>query len=164
MLTLEVILAVLAVPIFAVASIANGIAAWRNGRKKVGPLLIFLLLTAISIWNAIGYGLLAAGLFPDINPPLSVILLRPVNILTGFAFTLIPGYIFTLTEKSADADRVEEAISNSRKCKAELEQVTLKLNDRTQAIEIYETAYRTMKERLLKLQADYQALQNERDE
>lgn len=155
------ILALLAVPVFVVATIVNGVAAWRNGRRHFGPMMIFTLIAAISLWNAIGYGLLVFNFFPDLSPPLSVTLLRPSNLFTGFVFTVIPSYLFTVSEESVKSERIEEALTKSRECQEKLSYVQNRLLNQEQAVEIYETSYRVMKEKYEKALEELNALKPE---
>lgn len=160
------ILAFLAVPVFIVATIVNGLAAWKNGPHRrggqhFGPMMIFILIAAISLWNAIGYSLLVLNFFPDLSPPLSVALLRPSNLFTGFVFTVIPSYLFTVSEESVKSERIEEALTKSRECQEKLKYVENRLLNQEQAVEIYEFSYKTMKSKYDDLLKEYNALKNQ---
>lgn len=155
------ILAFLAVPLFIVATIVNGLAAWKNGRQRFGPMMIFILIAAISLWNAIGYGLLALNFYPNLSPPLSVTLLRPSNLFTGFVFTVIPSYLFTVSEENVKSERIEEALTKSKECQEKLKYVENRLLNQEQAVEIYETAYKTMKSKHDDLLNEYNALKKQ---
>lgn len=102
----------MAVPIFLVATAVNLVYVWRH-RAAFGVMAISLLMAALSLWNAIGYGLLAAGFYPEMDPPLSVVWLRPSVLITGVLFTIIPGWLVARAQQVEDVEQVKEMLTKA---------------------------------------------------
>lgn len=133
------ILAILAVPIFLVAAAVNAVHAIRH-RREFGLLSISLLMTVLSVWNTVGCVLVAAGMFPDTDPPLSVIWLLLATLATGVLFIIIPSWLFSTQQHDLDVEQVKGMLTEAKAATTELQVKNLEIVNLKQSLEICQTA------------------------
>lgn len=147
MLDLSRILALIAVPIFIVAAGINVHYAWKCRPLPIRT-FIFILIALVSFWNAIGYMALFLNLFPDVL--FNVVWFRPVQIVTGMLFSIIPGWLISVREALGEADKISEVMTRAHDCEETVETLKKRLVDREQAITVYQELYEILKKRLAK--------------
>jgi hypothetical protein len=148
----SIILALIAAAVYIAATVLNIVAIWRHRFDRITVTWIFSGMALVSIWNAVGYLLIVAGLFPFNDPPLNIILLRPAQIIVGGIFCAVPGWVLTVRETIGHTEELHEIISHARECQEQLRHMNNSLIDAKQTIEIYTSAYDTLKRRVEELE------------
>jgi hypothetical protein len=113
------VLAGLAVPVFITAIIVNVNTFIRHYRTHRGPALIMLLMAFLSAGYAGAYGLTVARVLPDLDPPVNVLLIRPLVLFTGLLFSIVPGWLISVQE--ANREHADVELCRKRLLKAEHE-------------------------------------------
>lgn len=133
------VLALLAVPIFMTATTVNLIAFVRYRREHFGPALIILLMAALSLGYAFAYTLSAAGAFPHLEPPTNVVLLRPLVLITGILFTIIPGWLISFRQEHENAEQVKELLTKAHFRREQIAALESELASTKQLLEMCQT-------------------------
>jgi heme A synthase len=147
MTDLAELLAALAVPLFTIAALVNGAAAWR-GRRDAGLLALHLSIALVSLQIAVGYTAVSFGWSGNGDVPVNVLILRPANLLVGVIFIGLAMWLVVVRQALGDAGRITEALSRAEDCQEELARLKARTLDLEQTAEIYAATIRLLREQL----------------
>jgi hypothetical protein len=147
MTDLAAFLAILAVPLFAVAALLHGAAAWR-GRRDAGLLIMHLVITVVSIQVTVGYTAVAFNWQGNGDVPINILILRPAMLLIGIIFVVLAMWLIVVRQTLGDAGRITEALIRAENCQEEIARLKKRIIDLEQTAEIYAATIRLLREKL----------------